>query len=211
VTFDGLPDPDSVGFGAVLLRSGRNVFDAVLDVDLVGRAVLIRPRALLAAGTQYAVYVEATVRALDGRTLSAPAVATFDIGATTVGRAPRPPLRWGDVRPLLVDRGGCARCHGPGEAPPARRLDLTVSPRDRELGLVDVPSLGLAGTGAPLMRVAAGDPARSVLVRKLVGGDGRDGAPFARVDGTRMPPDAPPLDDDAIAAVARWIADGALE
>lgn len=211
VILDGLPDPDSVRFGALLLRSGRNTFDAVLDVDLVGRAIVVRPRSLLAAGTQYTLTIDAAVRALDGRAVGETTSASFDVGETLAGRPTATPLLWSDVRPLL---DGCVRCHGPASsdgAPPARGLDLTASPRDPERGLVNVASRGLAGTGAPLVRVAPGDPARSVLLRKLLGGDGRDGAPFARVDGARMPPDAPPLADDAIAAVARWIRDGAPE
>ena len=102
-----------------------------------------------------------------------------------------------------------------------RLLDLMGDPRDPVFGLIDVQSVGLRGTPAPLYRVAPFDPARSVLLRKLIGGnpaaDSQDPPyPAMRVDGRRMPivPDAAessgtPLSDDQLRIVQDWIAAGA--
>src|SRR2546430_579541 len=46
VQLDGYPDPDSVGFGPITLRSGRANFDIETKVDLVGQAIVVTPRSL---------------------------------------------------------------------------------------------------------------------------------------------------------------------
>ena len=103
---------------------------------------------------------------------------------------------------------------------PTRLLDLTGDPRDPVLGLISVQSVGLRGTRAPLYRVAPGDAAHSVLLRKLLGGspeaDSHDPPyPSMRVDGRRMPIDLDetkskdPLPIEQIQLVEDWIAAGA--
>src|SRR5262249_5125354 len=80
----------------------------------------------------------------------------------------------GGVREVLAT---CAAfCHSrvgaSGRArTPTRLLDLTGDPRDPTYGLIGVASVGLRGTEQPLMRVAPHDPAGSVLLRKLIGGN----------------------------------------
>src|SRR3954469_18764824 len=53
ITMDDYPDPDTATFGPILLRSGTASFDAKLQVDLVGRAIVVTPRSLLQAQTAY--------------------------------------------------------------------------------------------------------------------------------------------------------------
>ncbi|MGZ3443476.1 MAG: hypothetical protein ACXVDD_28335, partial [Polyangia bacterium] len=78
VQLDGYPDPDSVGFGPVTLRSGRGSFDIAVTVDLVGRAVLVTPRSLMAPGAQYDLVVSGLVT-LDDRVQGADVVATVQV------------------------------------------------------------------------------------------------------------------------------------
>ena len=105
---------------------------------------------------------------------------------------------------------------------PTRSLDLTLTdPTDPTFGLVDVVAVGLRGTRVPLERVAPGDPSRSVLLRKLLGGsrtaDSIDPPyPAMRVDGRRMPiplDESKPADEtlslEDLQLVQDWIAAGA--
>ena len=233
VQLDGYPDPDSVGFGPLTLRSGRGNFDIGVRVDLVGRAVVVTPRSLMAPGTHYDLVVSGLVT-LDDRVQGADVVATVLIGPDNGGPFPAPPRpTWSaDVRPLV---GTCAPfCHSPVGASgrmrtPTRELDLTGDPRDPRFGLIGVQSVGLRGTPVPLLRVAPGDPAHSVLLRQLIGGSPQGASfdppyPNMRVDGRRMPislcelpPDQCPADeqppapftDDQLRLVQDWIAAGA--
>jgi hypothetical protein len=238
VQLDDYPDPDSVGFGPLTLRSGRGSFDIGITVDLVGRAVLVTPRSLLAPGTQYDLVVSG-LAAIDGRTQVDDVVATVQIGQDDGNPfpAPRQPT-WNNADPTLSVAAivsTCAPfCHSPIGASlrprtPTRELDLTGDPRDSVFGLIGVQSLGLRGTPVPLLRVAAGDPAHSVLLRKLIGGSPAAASfdppyPNMGVDGRRMPislcdlppdqcpPDQPtpaPFDDDQLRLVQDWIAAGA--
>ena len=231
VQLDGYPDPDAVGFGPLTLRSGRASFDIGVRVDLVGRAVVVTPRSLMAPGAQYDLVVSG-LATLDDRVQATDVVGTVRVGQDD-GDArvapPRPtwngdPTSGGGVRALL---GSCAPvCHSPVGASgrmrsPTRSLDLTGDPRDPRFGLIGVQSVGLRGTPVPLLRVAPGDPSRSVLLRKLLGGsplaDSLDPPyPNLRVDGRRMPipldPAAPAdttLSEEELRLVQDWIAAGA--
>lgn len=226
VQLDDYPDPDGVYYGALELLSGGAAFDIELDVDFVGRAIVLTPRSLLAPGAQYEVFVAAGLPALDGRTLQADVALPIRAGLDVAARpAPAPPPTWNaDVRPVLAT---CAPfCHSPVGASgrartPTRSLDLTGDPLDPVFGLVGVPALGELGTAAPLLRVAPGDPARSALLRKLIGGnpqaDSRDPPyPDLRVDGRRMPipldeaaPATDTLSDETLRLIQAWIAAGA--
>jgi hypothetical protein len=125
-----------------------------------------------------------------------------------------------------VTSSGCApACHSPigasGSArTPTRLLDFTADPHDPVFGLIGVESVGLRETATPLVRVAPFDPARSVLLRKLLGGspqaDSKDPPyPNMRVDGRRMPialdetGSVPPLPTEQIQRIEDWIAAGA--
>lgn len=231
VQLDGYPDPDSVSYGPLTLHSGSANFDIAVVADLVGRAVIVTPRSLLAPGAEYDLVVSGLVT-LDDRAQGADVVFSVQAGTdegVPFPAPPRPtwngdPVTGGGVRALL---GGCAPfCHSPVGASgrartPTRSLDLTGDPTDPVFGLIGVLSQGLVGTPAPLFRVAPSDPARSVLLRKLIGGsptaDSLDPPyPDMRVDGRRMPipldesqPALPPLTDDELRLVSDWIAAGA--
>lgn len=220
IQLDDHPDPDTVSFGPILLRSGQSNFDATLSVDLLAQTIRIRPRSLLAANIQYEVVVQAGVAALDGRQVTSTVIAPIQVGATITNAAVPPAPKWADVVPILA---GCApACHSRTGAsgapiPPARGLDLTGDPDDPVYGLINVPSVGLLGVGAPLLRVAPGDSSRSVLVRKLLGGHRAShdpDYPEMGVDGRRMPlaldnSSATPLAPETIALIQRWIDGGA--
>jgi hypothetical protein len=97
---------------------------------------------------------------------------------------------------------------------PQRALDFFGDPADSTFGIISVASLSQAGTARPMLRVAPGDSARSVLLRKLLGGDAHeksgDQYPVMGVDGRRMPLDAAPLDGDSILVIQHWIDGGAV-
>jgi Carboxypeptidase regulatory-like domain len=94
------------------------------------------------------------------------------------------------------EKYGCTSCH-PGVNP---SLDLRDGRSYDDL-------VGVAALEDPsLVRVVAGDPERSFLYLKL-GGE----APIADIPaiGTRMPPRAPPIAEDDLELVRRWIEQGA--
>lgn len=109
------------------------------------------------------------------------------VGAARVGA--QRPLRPGDVSfsadvaPVLVEH--CLGCHG-GDMPAGR------------LQMESLATLLRGGAGGP--PVVAGAPADSLLVRKLRG---------VEIEGQRMPRGRPPLSDDVVALIARWIEQGA--
>ena len=233
VQLDGYPDPDTVGYGPLTLRSGKLNFDFDAAIDFVGRAIVVTPRALLAAGTQYELVVSG-LGSLDDRAQGDDVAAPVRVGTDDGDAIPPPPRpTWvADVEPIL---GNCAPyCHSAlglsgRTRPPTRLLDITPAsldgtpddPTDPVLGLIGVQSLGLRGQPVPLLRVTPGDPARSVLLRKLIGGnpqaDSKDPPyPNMRVDGRRMPllldaaeSAGDPLPDDQLRTIQDWIAAGA--
>jgi hypothetical protein len=215
----------------VTLRSGAASFDAEVRLALVRRQVVVTPRSLLAPGAQYSVIVSGLV-SLDDRVQQADVVGTVVAGLDEGAAWPPPPRpTWnGGVGALL---SGCApACHSPVGASgrmrtPSRMLQLAeadqatpADPWDPVFGVIDVPSVGLVGTPAALLRVQRGDAARSVLLRKLLGGSAQASStadyPSLRVDGRRMPlslldeaAEGSPLPIDSIQAVEDWIAAGA--
>jgi len=233
VQLDGYPDPDSVGYGPLTLRSGAANFDIDVSIRFVARQIVVTPRSPLAPGVQYDLVASSLV-SLDDRIQAADVVGSVRIGTDDGTPFPAPPTpTWngdpvtgGGIRAII---GGCApACHSPFGAPPAfhmrtptRLLDLTGDPRDPVFGVINVQSVGLRGTRVPLSRVAPRDPARSVLLRKLLGGnpqaDSRDPpTPNMRVDGRRMPipldeslPAGPFLSDTELQSIEDWIVAGA--
>jgi hypothetical protein len=186
------------------------------------------------------------------------ATCPIDVGAT-VAPAPTPPPRlfWqNDVSERIVEGTvqhddistrlfqpphnslSCADpdCHSRKSSnglhhDPARRLDFTRPPDDPIYGIIGVYSQGLAGTPEQLARVAPGDSARSLLLRKLLTADPDRTLGELRVPGHRMPisscdeypglvnlvgqkvcpPRMPPdpLPAETLRDVQRWIDDGA--
>lgn len=87
-----------------------------------------------------------------------------------------------DVAPVLVSQ--CGRCHD------------AMQP-DGNLSMVSLESLLRGGAnGSPLL---AGEGAASLLVRKLKGRD---------IEGQRMPLGKPPVSDEVIATIEKWIDQG---
>jgi hypothetical protein len=227
VVIDDYPDPNTVDFAGVQLRSGKNAFDGTLSVDLVGRAILFKPRSLLEAGLTYELVITPKMHALDGRAAHSEKVFEIAVGPDVNPSPPAPPAPVTWAADLAVTIGGCAPfCHSPvgkrnNLRNPTRGLDLTGDPHDTRLGLVYAPSVGLAGTPYQLNRVTPHDSARSVLVRKLIGGNAHASSkdppyPEMQVDGRRMPilldenaPAPNPLDDATIRLVQDWIDQGA--
>jgi hypothetical protein len=184
VTMDDYPDPDTATFGPILLRSGTASFDVTMHVDLVGRAIEVRPRGLLAPQTEYELVLSSDLRALSGRKNGTTLAATLTVGdEVTPSPSPSPAVVWDTqadcpgANNARCDITSCApACHAPmgcsiNTRNPTIALDLTGDPADPKLGLIGVPSVLMAGTDQPLLRVKPGDAARSVLLRKLLGGD----------------------------------------
>ena len=199
IGFDDYPDPDTISFGPILLRSGTASFDADMRVDLVDKQVIVHPRSLLAPDTQYEVVVGADVRSLSGRTVESTMAAPIPVGEmlnpSPTPAAPTP--TWDDVKQYIGD--GCAQyCHTtsrcPGSMPPTRNptIGLNLSkPTDPTVGLINVPSQLTAGTDHTLMRVQPGDASRSMLMRKLLGGDPNTGIARYPAPGMCMYPPEP--------------------
>jgi hypothetical protein len=126
--------------------------------------------------------------------LAAMAVASVGCGGDRDGETGAP-VSYREVQGVF-EKYGCTGCH-PGVNP---SLDLTEGNSYDEL--VGIPAL----EDPTLVRVVAGDPARSFLYLKL-GGE----PPIADIPaiGTRMPPRAPPIDPDDLDLIRRWILQGA--
>jgi cytochrome c553 len=88
-----------------------------------------------------------------------------------------------DVAPVLATH--CLKCHGGDET-------------ENGLSMASLESLLKGGRGG--VAVVPGKGATSLLVRKIKGAD---------IEGQRMPLNAPPLPDAAIAAIEKWIDEGA--
>lgn len=89
----------------------------------------------------------------------------------------------------------CIRCHIGGSAPQGLQLDADHS----YAMLVGVPS----NEQPNILRVAAGDPDSSYIIRKLEGAAG--------ISGERMPLGGPYLDQATIDVIRQWITNGAAK
>jgi methionine-rich copper-binding protein CopC len=90
----------------------------------------------------------------------------------------------------------CTRCHIGAGAPQGLQLDAAHS----YALLVGVPSV----EEPSLLRVKAGDPGNSYIIRKLEGGPG--------IVGVQMPADGPPyLPQATINVIRSWISNGAMK
>ena len=125
VQLDGYPDPDSVGFGPITLRSGRGSFDLTTEVDLVGRAVIVTPRSLMAPGAQYDLVVSGLVT-LDDRVQGADVIATVQVGLDDGAPFPAPPAPTWYIRDAMT---GDAVCKSPGVCGLVDGLDLDARGR----------------------------------------------------------------------------------
>lgn len=109
--------------------------------------------------------------------------------APLLSTAPAAPLKPGDivfssdVAPILVEK--CGKCHG--DRDPENNFAITT-----------LASLVKGGRTGPA--ILPGKSEESLLVKKLRG---------AGIEGQRMPLNAPPLPEDTIATIAKWIDQGA--
>lgn len=98
-----------------------------------------------------------------------------------------------EIAPTL--RSQCATCHMTGDEPGGMKL----YPSAAYQSLVQVPS-----ASSPLLRVAPGSPQDSYLLHKLHG---------THLDvkgaGVQMPFGQPPLSDETLQLIRRWIEQGA--
>jgi len=189
VVFNATPDAASVSDLVFRVFSGLIEGTGTVKVDLLARRLRLTPFDPLRPGLRHQVYLASGVRGLSGARLAHTLVFDFTTGEE-LGTPPAPPApsTVSSLQPLWDAR--CASCHG-GAAPRAG-LDLsspTTALRD----------LSSAAVSADLLRVKAGDHARSALMLKLLG----EGAL-----GLRMPPDAP-LAADQLQQIADWIDAGA--
>ena len=214
LVFDDYIDPDAMHFGAVLLQSGGVTFDATTRLSFVDHAIEVIPRALLIPQNIYLLSV-GSLYAMDGRKTPASGLGIrVGVGSDVVELpAAPPPPTWTEVKSRL---SACRLCHSRALGRADMDLDLDGDPRDPIYGIIGVTARSRRDTQTALPRVAPGDGARSVLLRKLVGGDPSEAPPGVTypalaVDGTIMPPSPmAPLDDETLHAVQAWIDAGAL-
>lgn len=99
----------------------------------------------------------------------------------------------GEIAPTL--RTQCATCHMTGDEPGGMKL----YPSAAYQSLVQVPS-----ASSPLLRVAPGAPQESYLLHKLQGTHLEVSG-----QGVQMPFGQPPLSDETLQLIRRWIEQGA--
>jgi hypothetical protein len=129
-----------------------------------------------------------------GRTRCALTLSGFALIASSVIAADAPSFKR-DIAPVLEDR--CAGCHLTGEESGKLALSMDIAFKT----LVGQPSIE-----SPLLRVKAGDPEASYLVKKLEGTQLVAGG-----KGAMMPLGGPPVDPAFLNAVRQWIASGASD
>jgi len=98
-----------------------------------------------------------------------------------------------EIVPTL--RSQCATCHMTGDEPGGMKL----YPSAAYQSLVQVPS-----ASSPLLRVAPGSPQDSYLLHKLQGTHLE-----VNGEGVQMPFGQPPLNDQTLQLIRRWIEQGA--
>jgi hypothetical protein len=193
VVFDQFPDPATVAFPAITLRSGTNSFDFDAHVELVAKSVVIVPKSPLTPSTGYVLVLAASGTSAVGGLGCAQLAPTsadgqsvqisFTTGTTTgTGPVPPPPHTVAtDVGPKLMATCGIIACHAPCDVmtcgsvvPPMEGLDLSTA------ALILSNTVNVGATEEPsLARVKPNDPASSYLLRKLLG--------TPDIGGARMP------------------------
>jgi hypothetical protein len=208
LVFDDYPDPDTVDYSGVVLTTGVFFHGGIFTIDLVGKSITLAPSGGLRGDLGYNLNVLPALRSLRSCPAEMKQI-SFRTGEAFLPKPtpPPPPATFADVQAIFARAcgGGCHRAaaeSGGGclEAPAAA---LSLCDRDAFSALVATPSRQLPR----LDLVAAGDSARSYLLRKLLPGATSD-VPAPTTLGHRDPPGAP-LDDADLRAVASWIDDGA--
>jgi len=208
LTFSGYPDPDTIDGNDVILSSGLFTRFGRYDVDLLARQVRFTPLNPLTADITYVVTVLPDVRSLQGCATHEQQL-KFQSGDGPMARPdpPPPPAFTADVLPVLAASCGGGGCHrqSPNDgggclAAPAKGLSLCDA--DAFAALVGAPSQELVA----MDRVAASDPSRSYLLRKLIAPDDAPIVPGTL--GELMPPGLP-LEGAQLRLISDWIAGGA--
>jgi hypothetical protein len=207
VVFGDYPDPDTLGAADLLLWTGVYWHTGTYSVDLLHKTVVFRPANLLRADLGYTVQVLSQLHSLSGCPAEAQ-TRTFRTGETMLNAPAPDPVPFATVQPILAQRCAGGACHratedAGGGCLPSPAAGLSLCDDDAWDALVGVPSSQVSR----LALVAAGDSARSYLVRKLLPGPSAGGAAPTTL-GEREPPGSP-LDDDSIAAITAWIDAGA--
>lgn len=195
--------PNSLYQGVVEVTSNDVYVFVDMGLDVVRPAILVMPIGALEPDVGYDFVVHSVVD-LEGRASVEGEPIRFH---TSVAATPRTetPVGYDDVAPVFAHCAGVG-CHGAES--PAVGLDLSSADGLRRTA-IGVPARAVAPGGAGslprpvtaalvgLPRIAAGDPGRSYLLYTMVGDE--------HIVGNPMPPDGPPLSDDEIERVQRWI------
>lgn len=193
LTFAVPLDPATVGPDTLRLWSGGLEPGGTVSWSVVDRTITFLPGATLRARLAYAARLAPDARGIDGSVPEEPVELVFVTGNADFGRpaAPVAPSFADDIVPLVTSH--CAACHG-GERPAA---GLPLDTPEALVGTAVHASSEWLGWAV----VRAGSPERSYLLYKVTGAPG--------LVGSRMPPEAPLMRDEAW-ALERWIALGAV-
>jgi len=206
ITFNDLPDPDTVRSGTILLTTGYFWVPGSYGVDLIGKAAFMRPIRPLSAHLGYSLHLRPALGSLAGCPGSSEDI-EFITGDGAAGSPPPEPVAFAAVQEILGARCGGSGCHlaadDAGGCLPAPAAGLSLCAPEAWDQLVSAPSR----QDASLRRVEPGDSARSYLLRKLL--PSPTGGPITGVSGQREPP-GDPLPEDQLRTIASWIDGGAL-
>jgi Big-like domain-containing protein len=202
-TLSDYPDPDTLSATSALVTTGVYRVPETYRVDLLDKAILLRPIADLEGQLGYSVSVFPDLRSLSGCQTTEAQLA-FSTGAGPSGATPAAPPSEAAVQAIFDARCG-ANCHETADggclAEPLGALSLCA--QEARAALIDVASHEVAA----LSRVAPGSAAASYLLRKVIPAP-PNGGPMPTVAGEREPP-GEPLADDEIRTLEAWIDDGA--
>jgi hypothetical protein len=222
--FTDYPDPATLSTRTMLLTTGPYYTPGRYVVSLLDKTVTLTPWRWLASKLGYTVQVFPGLQSLSGCNIR------HDSRAWKTGDAPAPPpsedpdqpaapppVAFAAVQAIFSARCAGSGCHldaqasdagGGGGCLAAPAQGLSLCPAESWTSLIDVASRQVSA----LPLVAPGNSARSYLFRKLVPSDARGaaGGPLPGTLGQREPP-GPPLPDDQLRLIARWIDEGALQ
>lgn len=210
LTLSDFPDPATAQFPAVQLGRRGQAIEFLLELSIVSKQLVLRPRRQLLPENDYFVSLSTEVQALSGRTLDPPVSVRFRTGSF-VAPAPVAEAEVALGQLLSGPAGLSARCAQPGchsaaggggGPAPAQGLAFDLGAAQLAAYLTTTRA---RGSFEGLLLVQPGAPERSYLVRKLIAPGG-----FARIAGAPMPPGgAPPLDASLLHALELWIRQGA--
>ena len=206
ITFNDLPDPDTVRSGTILLTTGYFWVPGTYGVDLIDKAAFMRPIRPLVPKLGYSLHLRPALGSLAGCPGSSEDI-EFITGEGGTGAPPPEPAPFASVQGIFGARCGGAGCHLAADDAsgclPAPAAGLSLCASEAWDSLVSVPSR----QDSSLRRVEPGDSARSYLLRKVL--PSPTGGPITGVAGQREPP-GDPLPEDQLRIIASWIDGGAV-